>query len=46
MLPSGEDVTRLAASLDAAGIAAEARDGGLEVVDPSGNRALVEAAPD
>jgi hypothetical protein len=32
--------------LDAAGVAAERRDGGLEVTDPSGNRALVEAAGD
>jgi catechol 2,3-dioxygenase len=46
LLPSGEDVSALAARLDAAGIASVPRDGGLDLVDPSGNRALVAAAPD
>ena len=39
-LPTTDDLSALAARLDAAGVAAERRDGGLEVVDPSGNRAL------
>ena len=46
LLPTQDDVARLAARLDAAEIVAEPRDGGLELVDPSGNRALVESAPD
>jgi len=42
-LPAAGDVSTLADRLDAAGVPAERRDGGVEVVDPSGNRALVEA---
>jgi catechol 2,3-dioxygenase len=44
-LPSGADLSALADRLDDEGVAVERRDGGIEVVDPSGNRALVEAAP-
>ncbi|MGE0026433.1 MAG: VOC family protein [Thermoleophilia bacterium] len=46
VVPTAADLRAVAARLDAAEIAAEPRDGGLEVVDPSGNRALLEAARD
>jgi catechol 2,3-dioxygenase len=46
VIPGAGELRALAARLDAAGVAAEPRDGGLEIVDPSGNRALVEAAAD
>ena len=42
-LPTTGDLSALAARLDAEGVPAERRDGGVEIVDPSGNRALVEA---
>ncbi len=44
VVPSPADVRAIGLRLDDAGVAAEARDGGLEVVDPSGNRALVVSA--
>jgi catechol 2,3-dioxygenase len=43
VVPTAADLRALGDRLDAAGVEAERRDGGLEVVDPSGNRALVEA---
>ena len=46
VVPTADDLRAVAARLDAAGVAAEPRDGGLEVVDPSGNRAILEAARD
>jgi hypothetical protein len=46
VVPGADDLRAVAARLDAAGVGAEPRDGGLEIVDPSGNRALVEAARD
>lgn len=46
VVPTPDDLRALGDALDAAGIAAEPRDGGLEVADPSGNRALVAAAAD
>jgi catechol 2,3-dioxygenase len=46
VVPTAADLRAVGARLDAAGVAAEPRDGGLEVVDPSGNRALLEAARD
>ena len=46
VVPTADDLRVVAERLDAAGVAAERRDGGLEVVDPSGNRALVEADRD
>ncbi|HTI32888.1 MAG TPA: VOC family protein [Miltoncostaea sp.] len=44
VVPTAADLRALGERLDAAGVEAEGRDGGLEVVDPSGNTALVEAA--
>ena len=46
VVPTAADLRAVGDRLDAAGVRAEARDGGLEVTDPSGNRALVEAARD
>ena len=46
VVPTADDLRAVAARLDAAGVAAEPFDGGLEIVDPSGNRALVEADRD
>ncbi len=46
VVPTADDLRAVADRLDAAGVAAEPRDGGLEVADPSGNRALLEAARD
>jgi len=46
VLPTAADLDAVAARLDAAGVAAERRDGGIEVADPSGNLALLEAARD
>jgi hypothetical protein len=43
VVPTTADLRALGDRLDAAGVEAARRDGGLEVVDPSGNRALVEA---
>jgi catechol 2,3-dioxygenase len=46
VVPTAADLRAVGDRLDAAGVDAERRDGGLEVTDPSGNRALVEAAGD
>ncbi|HMN98107.1 MAG TPA: VOC family protein [Miltoncostaeaceae bacterium] len=46
VVPTAGDLRAVADRLDAAGIAADRRDDGLEVVDPSGNRALLEAPHD
>ncbi|HTI32953.1 MAG TPA: VOC family protein [Miltoncostaea sp.] len=46
VVPTAADLRALGERLDAAGVPAERRDGGLEVADPSGNRALVEADRD
>jgi catechol 2,3-dioxygenase len=44
VLPTAADLRARGDRLDAAGVAAERRDGGLDVADPSGNRAHVVAA--
>jgi catechol 2,3-dioxygenase len=46
VVPSAADLRAVGDRLDAAGVRAEARDGGLEVTDPSGNRAVLEAGRD
>ena len=46
VVPTVAHLRAIGDRLDAAGVRAESRDGGLEVTDPSGNRALLEAERD